>query len=72
MTVRTHDAIRLIAVILNIPMCVLSLMSIAALVETPWRVWDAKAAFVGVVSLAPIFALVAIMAKPASAESPSG
>ena len=66
MTTRTHDVVRLIAVVLNIPATVVGLYYAVALVEAPFRRWwSFEAAITICLSLPPVFALIAIMGKSA-------
>jgi hypothetical protein len=60
---RTHNAVRLIAVVLNIPTALWGIQYWLAAAQTPLRFWDYKVPLLIAFSLAPVFALVAIMGK---------
>jgi hypothetical protein len=64
MTIRIHDYIRLVAVILNIAAMVTSVLEWVSLSRAPLSAWNVYATYLLAISLAPPFALVAIMVKP--------
>jgi hypothetical protein len=63
MTTRTHDAVCLVAVILNIPAGIWGLQYWCSLARTPLHVWNYQALILVWLSLAPLFVIVAIMEK---------
>ena len=71
MTVRAHNVVVLTAIILNLGMAIWSLQYWYVLATSPMNLRDYKTWLLVWWSLAPVFALIALLAKPASATARS-